>query len=125
MTPGILSQTRMMFSMEWLRRRIVVLDLVLGEGGAAFVGDLVAFVGGPDLYDVDFFAGEDHALVGDEADALCLGEVAVGKRWEAVYSTMMPVGAPRKKEAVRPRSVLSTRLSHASPPRAVTISSRS
>ena len=51
----------------------VVFDLVLGERLGAFVGDFVAVAVDPDLDDVDFFAGQDHALVGDEADALGFG----------------------------------------------------
>ena len=57
----------------------VVLGDVFGEGGAAFVGDFVAFASGVDLDDVDFFAGEEHAFVGDEADAFGWGEIAGGE----------------------------------------------
>ena len=57
----------------------VVFDLVLGERLVAFVGDLVAVAVDPDLYDVDFFAGEDHALVGDEADAFGIGVAVLRK----------------------------------------------
>ncbi len=50
-------------------------------GDVAFVGVLVAGVVGPDLDDVDLFAGEDHALVGEEADALGVGAVWIRKAW--------------------------------------------
>jgi hypothetical protein len=39
----------------------------------------VAGVVDPDLDDVDLLAGEDHALVGDEADALGVGAITVGE----------------------------------------------
>ena len=51
----------------------------MGSGGAAFVGDLVAVAVDPDLDDVDFFAGKDHALVGDEADAFGVGAAVDGE----------------------------------------------
>ena len=58
---------------------VVVFDLIFGESDVAFVGDLVAGVCGPDLNDVDLLAGEDHAFVGDEADALGFGAVSAGE----------------------------------------------
>ena len=62
---------------------IVVGDLVGGEWGFAFVGDLVALFIDIDLDDVDFFTGKDHAFVGDEADAFGVGLVVGGEASEA------------------------------------------
>ena len=60
---------------------IEVFDLIFGECDVALVGDLVAGVVDPDLDDVDLLAGEDHALVGEEADALGFGTVWVRRAW--------------------------------------------
>ena len=57
----------------------VVFDLIFRERLVAFVGDFVAVAVDPDLDDVDFFAREDHALVGDEADAFGVGAAVVGE----------------------------------------------
>jgi len=61
---------------------VEVIDLIFGELGFALVGDFVAFAGGPDLDDVDLFAGEDDALVGDETDAIGFEAIGCG---ELVY----------------------------------------
>ena len=58
---------------------VEVFDLVSRECGVSFVGDLVTGVVGPDLDDVDLFAGKDHAFVGHEADALGLRMVCAGE----------------------------------------------
>ena len=39
----------------------------------------MALVVYPDLDDIDFFPGEDHALIGNEADALGVGAISVGE----------------------------------------------
>ena len=62
----------------------VVVDLILRELRVASVGDFVAGVVDPDLDDVDFFAWEDDALVGEEADAHGLGAVAAGELMDGV-----------------------------------------
>ena len=80
-TPGALSQVRIDGFDGVVPAAEVVFDLFLGERGVALVGDLVAGVVDPDLDDVDFFAGEDHALVGDEADAVGVGAVRRPGNW--------------------------------------------
>jgi len=62
----------------------VVVDLILRELRITSVGDFVTGVVDPDLDDVDFFAGEDDALVGEEADAHGLGAVAAGELMDGV-----------------------------------------
>ncbi len=59
-------------------------DLLFGELALSFVGDLVAFARGPDLDDVDLFAGEDHAFVGEEADAVGFEAVGGGELMRGV-----------------------------------------
>ena len=49
---------------------VEVFDLFFRELGLTFKDDLVSVAVLPDLDDVDLFSGQDHAAVGEEADAV-------------------------------------------------------